>query len=49
VLVSESIIKDWLVHNELEWMWNEVVTACLKHYCKLRSKRQGKANKNPSE
>jgi hypothetical protein len=49
VSVSESIIKhDCLVHNELEWTWNEV-TACLKHYCNLRLKQQGKADKNPSD
>jgi hypothetical protein len=49
VSVSESIINDWLVHNELERTWNEVITACLKHYCNLRSKWQGKADKIPSD
>jgi hypothetical protein len=46
---NPSSNNDWLVHNELEWAWNEVITACLKHYCNLRLKRLGKADKNPSD
>jgi hypothetical protein len=33
--------NDWLVHNELERMWKEVVTACLKYH-------QTEANENLS-
>jgi len=40
--------NDWLVHNQLEWMWKEVVTACLKYYCNICLKGYRKANKNLS-
>ena len=40
--------NEWLVHNELEWMWEEVVTACLKNYCNICLKQQRKANENLS-
>jgi len=39
---------DWLVHNEMEWMWKEVVTACLKYWCNICFKGQRKANENLS-
>jgi len=35
-----------LVHNELEWMWKEVVTACQKYCCNICLKGQRKANEN---
>jgi len=38
--------NDWLTHNELEWMWKEVVMACLKYYCNICLKGQRKANEN---
>ena len=34
------------MHNELEWMWKEVVTACLKYCCNICLKGQRKANEN---
>jgi len=40
--------NDWLVHNELEWMWKEVVMACLKDYCYISMKGQRKASENLS-
>ena len=40
--------NDWLKHNELEWMWREVVTACLKYYCNICLKKQRKTNENLS-
>jgi hypothetical protein len=27
--------NDWLVHNELEWAWKEVVMACLEYQCNI--------------
>ena len=40
--------NEWLVNNELEWTWKEVVMACLKNYCNICLKGQRKANENPS-
>ena len=40
--------NDWLVHNELEWTWKEVVTAYLQYYCNICLKGQRKANGNLS-
>jgi len=36
--------NDLLTHNELEWTWKEVVTACLKYYCNIWLKGQRKSN-----
>jgi len=44
VSVLVSIIQKGLVHNELEWTWKEVVTACQKYYCNICLKEQRKAN-----
>jgi hypothetical protein len=38
--------NDWLVHNELEWMWTAVVKACLKYYSSTCLKGKRKANEN---
>jgi len=40
--------NDWLLHNEQEWMWKEVVTACLKYHCNICVKGERKANENLS-
>jgi len=40
--------NDWLVHNELEWTWKEVVMSCLKYYCNIYLKGQRKAKENLS-